>query len=165
MKIMSKQKSFTLIELLVVIAIIGLLASIVLVSFKGAMVRGRTERAISDLNSLRKALEVYYTAYGSYPNSQGGAGPWDGLYSCWGDSTPNWIPGLAPNFIAQLPRAPTNITDCDKQYIYNSNGKDYKLIYHNPEACDSVKKQYPNMVDPVRDCWAYGFWTAGAVGW
>ena len=40
-----KKKAFTLIELLVVIAIIGLLASITLVSLKGAIERARYGRA------------------------------------------------------------------------------------------------------------------------
>jgi type II secretion system protein G len=153
-----KNKGFTLIELLVVIAIIGLLASIVLVSLNSARQKARTSRAIGDLRNLQTALEMYYDSVGSYPSS---GGNWDGLYSCWGDSTSNWITGLVPAYLPQLPREPRGITDCDKQYIYYSNGTDYKLIYHNPENCSGVKTQYPSVIDPIRDCWAYGNWSSG----
>lgn len=132
---------------------------------KGVRTKARTARSIQELKQLTTALGLYYNSYESYPNSQGGAGPWDGLYSCFGDSTTNWIPGLVPTFMGSLPREPRGINDCDKQYIYNSNGQDYKLIWHNPEDCASVKAQYPNLIDPNRDCWAYGFWTPGAVSW
>jgi len=162
----SSQKSltgFTLVELLVVIAIIGLLASIVMVSVNAARLKARKAKAVGDIRSLSLALEMYYDSNGSYPSSQGGAGPWDGYYTCWGDSTPNWIPGLVPTYISVLPREPRNTTDCSSQYIYNSNGTDYKLIYHSPEDCAGVVAQYPSLADPARVCWAYGIYTPGGV--
>ncbi len=160
-----QSRAFTLIELLVVIAIIGLLSSVVFASLNSARKKARITRSIQDLKELQKALEMYYADHGSYPSSRGGAGNWDGLYSCWGDSTPNWIPGLAPTYIARLPRSPNNSTACNKNYIYNSNGQDYKLIWHEPEDCGWVKAHYPSLIDPRRDCWAYGVWTPGARNW
>ena len=66
-----QQKGFTLIELLVVIAIIGLLASIVLVSLQGAAASARDGKRDAEAgessSALRKTLEVYYNANGSYP--------------------------------------------------------------------------------------------------
>ncbi|RME29571.1 prepilin-type N-terminal cleavage/methylation domain-containing protein [Candidatus Parcubacteria bacterium] len=160
-----RSPGFTLIELLVVIAIIGLLSSIVFASLNSARQKARIAKSLADLKELQKALEMYYADHRSYPSSQGGAGSWDGLYSCWGDSTPNWIPGLAPTYIARLPRSPNNSTGCGQNYIYNSNGNDYKLIWHQPENCEDVKRQYPSFIDPIRDCWAYGVWTPGARNW
>ena len=159
-----KDKGFTLIELLVVVAIIGLLASITMVSLNSARAKARTTRSIEDLNSLRTALELYYSDHGFYPASSAG---WDGLYSCWGDSTPDWIHGLTPNYISALPRSPNNSTDCSDNYLYRSNQLDYKLLWHVPEDCNGVRTKYPNLIDPERndplgDCWAYGFWTPGA---
>jgi hypothetical protein len=56
-------------------------------------------------------------------------------------------------------------TDNTQQYIYNSNGADYKLISNYPEDCDSVKRMNPALIDPTRNCWVYGFWTKGAISW
>ena len=151
---------FTLIELLVVVAIIGILSSTVLASLNDARLKSRTTRSIEDLNQLRTALEMYYNDNGSYPPSSGG---WGGLYTCWGTASTNWIVGLVPNYISSLPRSPNNSTDCSNNYIYSSNSADYKLIWHQPEDCAGVKSKYPNLVDPARDCWAYGFWSPGAL--
>ncbi len=156
-----RSTGFTLIELLVVIAIIGILASVVLVSLNSSRAKARTVRSITDLKQLQTALELYYDANGSYPLS---SGSWGGLYTCWGTPSPNWIVGLAPTYIQSLPRDPRNITDCDKQYIYFSNTVDYKLISHVPEDCAGVKSKYPNLADPVRNCWAYGYWSSGGAG-
>lgn len=160
-----ERRGFTLIELLVVISIIALLSSVVLSSLNSAREKARITRAITDLREVSKALELYYDSNGSYPSSAAGSGSWDGLYTCWGDASTNWIPGLTPSFISTLPRSPNNSTSCGDNYIYNSNGVDYKLIWHNGENCAFVRAKYPTVADPARNCWAYGFWTPGAQGW
>lgn len=152
---------------MVVIAIIALLTSVALSSLNAARVNARASQAVSDLTRLRIALDLYYDTYNQYPNSQipNSQYPWDGISSCWGESTTNWIPGLTTEFITSLPRSPNNTTDCDKNYIYNSNGTDYKLIWHNPENCAAMKAKRPELIDPSRNCWAYGYWTSGASTW
>ena len=156
------KKGFTLIELLVVIAIIGLLASIVYVSLGSAKKNARASKSIAELEQVRKALEIYYVDNGSYPSS---GGNWDGYYSAHGDSLgDNWIPALVPNYMSKLPREPLNTTDGTRQYIYYSNGADYKLIWHVPEDCNGVKSKYPSLIDPARDCWGYGYWSPGGAG-
>ncbi len=153
------KRGFTLIELLVVIAIIGLLSSVVFASLNSARQKARNARSIADLAQLKTALELYYNDNNAYPST---SGRYDGLYSCWGNSTTDWIPGLAPNYIPTLPRSPNNSTNCGDNYIYRSdNGTDYKLIWHGPQDCAGVKAQAPGIIDPVRDCWAYGNWSTG----
>lgn len=61
------KKGFTLVELLVVISILGILASIALVSFRSAQMRGRDAQRKSDLKQISSSLELYYSDYGKYP--------------------------------------------------------------------------------------------------
>ncbi len=164
-KLVKTGAGFTLIELLVVIAIIGLLASVVLVALNGARIKARTAKRITDLAQVRKALEMYYNTYNSYPISPCDAeGCWAGIYSCWGPDTAAYIPGLTA-YVNKIPRDPRNHTNCGEQYIYYSDGINFKLISHVPEECTEVKAKYPNLIDPTRDCWAYGYWSPDAAGW
>ncbi len=118
-------------------------------------------KRLEDLNKLKIALENYYKDNGTYPLSKG----FDGIYSKWGYSGNEWIKGLSPKYIDELPIDPRNTKDDTLQYLYQSNGKDYKLISHSPEDCKSVEKINKDFIDPSRKCWAYGFWTDGAKNW
>src|SRR5690242_11378305 len=61
-----KARGFTLIELLVVIAIIGILAGIVLASLGTARTSAGDAKTREQLNSLRTAMETYYSTNGNY---------------------------------------------------------------------------------------------------
>jgi len=63
---MSKAKGFTLIELLVVIAIIGILASIVLVSFPSATKKAKDSRIISAIAQARTVMTYMNANDGDY---------------------------------------------------------------------------------------------------
>ena len=60
------KKGFTLIELLVVIAIIGILASIVLVSFPGAQRKARDSRVVSAISQARTIMAYIEANENSY---------------------------------------------------------------------------------------------------
>ena len=62
------KKGFTLIELLVVIAIIGVLASVVLVSFPMAREKMRDAQRLQDVSQIITALRLYYTNEGRFPS-------------------------------------------------------------------------------------------------
>lgn len=115
-----------------------------------------------DLQQIQGALEKYRERKGNYPISQG----YDGLHSAWGNSAENWIPGLVPTFLKALPRDPSLAETSVPQYLYHSNGKDYKLLAHGAVAsCTIAMRLAPSLVDPVRKCFAFGYWTPGAEGW
>ena len=119
-----KQKAFTLIELLIVIAIIGILASIVLVSLNGSRIKARDTQRKSDINSIHKALETYFTYYGSYPAEtwcDSSIGSCNTVCPCagsdWNYTTATFI-GLKlrnEGFFTNLPKDPINNTS----YFYD----------------------------------------------
>lgn len=161
MKRGDKEKGFTLIELLVVISIIGLLSSVVLTSLNSAKVKARNAKRMSDLRQLQLAITLFYENTGAYPSTGGG---WRGkpgvdLAACttsgtsWYTGSADWIPGLVTGgYLPSLPTDPGNSTACNTQYIYISNGVDYKLMYHNI-AADGGNAFWANspLRDPRRD--------------
>lgn len=64
-------EGFTLIELLIVVAIIGIVASIVLVSMNGARKSARDSRRLSEMNQIKKGIELYRAGNGEYPTCAG----------------------------------------------------------------------------------------------
>lgn len=64
-----KNQGFTLIELLVVVAIIGLLLSIISVSFTSTRQKTRDTKRLSDMKQIKTALDLYYTNGGGYPDT------------------------------------------------------------------------------------------------
>ena len=146
------KKGFTIVELLIVIVVIGILAAITVVAYNGIQKRAMVAQTTSELATINKAILAYHAVHGSYPATPSGG--WLGM-----SREANYIPGLVPEFIGALPQNPTSVTNA--AYAYRSNGTDYKLISHIDNLCGEVRKARPEMVDPARICWAYGYWTPG----
>lgn len=113
------------------------------------------QRRIADFSTIERALAKYHVDHGKYPVSGGSF------------STSNkWIPELVPHYLPSVPRDPRFLKMVqNKQYLYLSNGTDYKLIAHAPEDFGLVSKMNPALVDPRRASYAYGIWTPGAKEW
>lgn len=107
---MRTDKGFTLVELLVVISIISLLSSIVLEALTTARVKAQDARRLSDMHQMQLALDLYYDAFGVYPDSDyQGSNAWDTP----GDGT-FLAPLVANKFL------PANILDPTTNDIYGN---------------------------------------------
>lgn len=116
-----------------------------------------TAQRVSDIRKLHQALLAFHRDHGYYPTTEG---RWDGLSTSYGISSENWIQGLVPKYIESLPRDPRNHKIPDEQYLYWSDGKDFKLLAHNTLDADVVAKVYPEMHDLVRPGRAFGVWSS-----
>ena len=106
-------RGFTLIELLIVITIIGILATFVVASFTSAQAKARDSKRKSDIDAIKKALEL------AKSDSNGGA-----FYPGISGSSANisstfTVPALvAGAYIQAVPQDPT-YTLTASGYIYN----------------------------------------------
>jgi prepilin-type N-terminal cleavage/methylation domain-containing protein len=64
---LKKQKGFTLVELLIVIIIIGILATLVIVTFSGVQAKARDSKRQTDIGALDSHIEAFYAENGFYP--------------------------------------------------------------------------------------------------
>ncbi|MEM1106928.1 MAG: hypothetical protein AAGH87_11120 [Pseudomonadota bacterium] len=115
---------------------------------------------IEDLAVVQAAVEAYFNAEGAYPSTDEN---WRGV--AFGHAPgANWIPGLVPDHIDELPRDPElGETKAEPQYIYISNGAGYKLIVHNVNDVEMLSAESGFEIDPVRPNSGYGFWTEDMV--
>jgi hypothetical protein len=114
---------------------------------------------VRDLVAVNESLQRYHATNGSYPVSTG----FQGYASSWGAALgADWIPGLQTT---PLPRDPSMSETGESQYVYFSNGADYKLIAIGTDDCGPGIEQSGVRIDPKRRdesrCWAYGFWSPG----
>jgi prepilin-type N-terminal cleavage/methylation domain-containing protein len=142
----NKVLGFTIIELMVVVTIIGLLVGIGYVNFSGARAEARDDARKVNLQELQIALAVYKSQHGVYPEQGcGGTTGWTGPgphSASWGNDAdcPEYIVGLAPDFISELPVDPYEEYEDNKGFLYNVNASRsaYKLMAHNVVEVDLV---------------------------
>jgi hypothetical protein len=113
-------------------------------------------KRVSDLVTVNDALKAFHAKTGAYPVAQGLAGA--------PDRGRNWVPGLAPDYLAELPVDPLGAPDNNgPQYYYVSDGSGYKLIVHGVSPDGANVEVLGVKIDPARrnetGFWAYGFWT------
>lgn len=100
---------FTIVELLIVIVIIGVLAAITIVSFNGIQAKARDSQRLQDVKTIVKALELYKTQNGTYPDEVGtaNAGGWE--ISSDGTNATNFLSLLSTSrTISKVPVDPRN---------------------------------------------------------
>lgn len=64
---LKKQKGFTLVELLIVIIIIGILATLVIVTFSGVQAKARDSKRQTDIDALNSHLEAFFATNSYFP--------------------------------------------------------------------------------------------------
>jgi general secretion pathway protein G len=108
------RRGLTLVELMVVVVILGLLATAVVVNVTGHLSRGKRQRVLTDLATLRDAVEYYYGEFGKYPDSN------EGLKALL-TRTDNFPNGL----VSQIPVDPWA-----KPYVYQypAEGRAYNIL-------------------------------------
>jgi hypothetical protein len=122
-----------------------------------------TTQRIKMFDTVSKALGRYKADMGKYPVESV-----DGIttsYVGWSQEK-NKRTGfnlLVPKYLSIIPKDPRLNDSQYEQYIYISNGKDYKFIAHSPEDVKAVISSKPSLIDPARPTWAYGIWTPGAA--
>ncbi len=63
-----RQSGFTIVELLIVIVVIGILATLVIVTFTGIQQKARNSQRQTDINAIASHVEAYYAQTGTYPS-------------------------------------------------------------------------------------------------
>lgn len=119
------QAGFTLIEIMVVILILGLLATIVVQSLKGATDKAKRTKAEADVSEIKTALDRYYLDNGYYPTSDQGL---TALVSAptGGRQPANYEQG---GYIEKVPLDPWGTP-----YFYQSDGNSYVLKSFGADA-------------------------------
>jgi|SRR5271155_1357148 general secretion pathway protein G len=112
------EAGFTLIEIMVVILILGLLATIVVQSLRGATDKAKHTKAQADLHELQTALDRYYLDSGSYPTGDQGLSALVAAPSS-GRIPSNYEEG---GYIQRIPLDPWGTP-----YFYQSDGNTYTL--------------------------------------
>ncbi|MDP3737638.1 MAG: hypothetical protein Q8R02_09625 [Hyphomonadaceae bacterium] len=119
--------------------------------------RFTNRKRVSDLVTINDAIKAYHAKNGAYPKADGLKG--------FPDRGKAWVPGLSPDFIAELPRDPALSNDREgPQYLYVSNGADYKLLAHGIALAGGTNVEVLGVrIDPSKqntmEKAAFGFWT------
>lgn len=120
---------FTLVELMVVMAIIAILAATIWGNFFTSITKGKDSRRKQDLDSIAKALELYYNDMKAYPNPT--------------NPLPNWgvpFPNPTKPAVLYMQKLPNDPAYPNASYCYTSDnlGTYYKL-YANLENRNDLK--------------------------
>jgi general secretion pathway protein G len=131
-KAWAAKKGFTIIELLVVMVVIGILVTIMIVSYTGIQQRSRDSKRDSDVTQIKIALEKYHADKSQYPSVCPGGDDSDCPVSTLATA-------LSP-YLSSIPHDPRYPADSSTDYRYvrgavtPSNNVDSYGILINYEA-------------------------------
>ena len=129
------KSGLTLIELVVVMAILAVLSTVIGGNLLSSISKGRDSKRKQDLQSIAKALEIYYYDYKAYPTP-----PMD----IWGQQ---FVNDTDPSII-YMSKLPVDPSYPNSTYCYESNGSgSYFRIYANLENAND-----PQILTPTQEC-------------
>lgn len=116
-------------------------------------------KRVQDLVTINDALKVYHAKNGQFPKAAELAGA--------NERGADWIPGLSPAFVSEIPFDPMH--GPGTQYVYVSDGANYKLLASGVSLVGSPNVEVLGIkIDPTRNPTAqnasFGFWTPGFAG-
>jgi prepilin-type N-terminal cleavage/methylation domain-containing protein len=185
---MQRVRGFTFVEIMVAVSLIAILSAIIYANFGNARAAARDDVRMSALKELQLAIELYKAQNGSYPAagcstvSPNWAGPGPAQES-WQITCDQYIVGLVPDFIADLPTDPNSEQIAGQGFYYRTDAArtNYKMMVRNSAE---VK-----LIDPIvglsdddfarcldfstcagtapsnNDARTYAVYSAGAVNW
>lgn len=142
MKKRSNQKAFTLLELLVAMAIMALLVGLGLRTFGSVQQKSRDGRRKQDVQSIVKALEMYYNDFKHYPYSSNGQ-----IMGCGENATKACVWGeVWQNSSDQnlyMSKLPTDPGGSQYFYLSDSGGQTFRIFTYleNTEDENAVKNE------------------------
>ena len=129
------RSGLSLVEMMVVISIIAVLSGVIYASFDDARKQARDKARMTALKELQLAVELYKAQNGTYPSSCGGSsdffGPGEEMGDYYADCGDEYIQGLVPDFIDELPQDPKSESDLGMGFYYRSDGSSYKILVQN----------------------------------
>lgn len=174
-------RGFTIIELLIVIVVIGILVSVVTISWSGAQARSRDSKRLADAKAIEAALESYRSNNNDYPAAVATpasqlAGAATGGWETSGAAQPGtFLSAIKPyGFTSGVPVDPSNDTlnNVGKTYRYKTyaagtNGCDsslgdyYVFVVNDLETVNGISPQSPGFSCAGNDWQTYGDYVFG----
>lgn len=109
--------------------------------------------SVKELFRIVEALYVYIKDHESYPKS-------DFLLKLDSLEEDQWIKGIVPTYLQNLPnKAAPHMSD-EALFIYKSNGGYFMILARHPDDCLWVKQYFSELLyDPEGECVGFGVWT------
>lgn len=146
------QRGFTIPELITVIIIIGILASIVIVTYGPIQARSRDSERKVETETIARYLETEFQKNGQYPSVATMTGSVSGVQSVLSGISPNVLaaPSVAvgTNSIVYFSVAPPN-TVTFKQYGYWTSSSNFCTTSYNPTDCGTFILAYKKEADSM----------------